>query len=513
MKKLIIFLSFVIFVSTAHSKEIWGIDFPAGEKSFADEVISYTIGSYAYSPYTDTSAILGIPDETTELSLGNGGSIVVKFTDNSLTTSGNSNYDLWIFETDAPEEADIYISTNNLVWIYVGRVGGATSGIDIDSYVNNGVVLNKQYSYVKIVDIYDNNYYTGSGGYAGADIDAIGAISSTEPICDYKDTDDDGVIDILDACQGTPINSYVNKTGCKADGIFIRDTLISTFDANDEGWRFINDVTLSWKSTGGNDVGFLQGSDLGDGRTWYFVSPISWAGDWSSFNTLTYDFKVIDTGDATIVKKDIIRILGVNGEVMTHYEPDNNYPNTTWKNYKIELEPGSFDVTSEVYNSIIQNVKELWIRGEYTDGLDIEGLDNVVLSNQNTLYVLNDIDSDGVIDQWDECIQTSNNSAVYSNGCRANNLYSEIEMLKQQINDQKGIIDQKSQMIIDLNSSINEKNQNISDLNVLIESMYSLEQMEKMVQNILEWGDTNGDGKIGLQEAIKALMVTSGLTE
>ncbi|KPA12176.1 hypothetical protein MHK_007614 [Candidatus Magnetomorum sp. HK-1] len=43
-----------------------------------------------------------------------------------------------------------------------------------------------------------------------------------------------------------------------------------------------------------------------------------------------------------------------------------------------------------------------------------------------------------------------------------------------------------------------------------IESQYSQSQVDKIVRNILQWGDTNDDGKINLSEAIKALQITAG---
>jgi len=75
-----------------------------------------------------------------------------------------------------------------------------------------------------------------------------------------------------------------------------------------------------------------------------------------------------------------------------------------------------------------------------------------------------DSDNDGVPDQWDLCPNTSPGSYVDRNGCPAIGLYSE-------------------------------------------------EQVNKMVKNILAWGDIDGDNKIGLSEVIYALRVVSGLTE
>ncbi|KPA16611.1 conserved hypothetical protein, secreted [Candidatus Magnetomorum sp. HK-1] len=75
-----------------------------------------------------------------------------------------------------------------------------------------------------------------------------------------------------------------------------------------------------------------------------------------------------------------------------------------------------------------------------------------------------DSDSDGVIDVWDMCSNTPQHSYVDKVGCQISGLYTE-------------------------------------------------EQMNEMVQSILSWGDLNNDNKIGLIEAIKALRVTSDVTE
>jgi hypothetical protein len=75
-----------------------------------------------------------------------------------------------------------------------------------------------------------------------------------------------------------------------------------------------------------------------------------------------------------------------------------------------------------------------------------------------------DSDSDGVPDAWDSCGSTPSGSYVDRNGCPAIGFYSE-------------------------------------------------EQMNKMVQSILAWGDIDGDKKIGLSEVIYALRVVAGITE
>ena len=82
-----------------------GVDFPGGASSFADAVVSYdpTLGG-ASGPQTsarDPLQALGIPTGRPNygfVTLGDGGQITLRFTNNSLTGSGSSALDLWIFE-------------------------------------------------------------------------------------------------------------------------------------------------------------------------------------------------------------------------------------------------------------------------------------------------------------------------------------------------------------------------------------------------------------------------------
>jgi len=168
--------------------QIDGNDVEINTTSFADSVVSYTAGANTASPYNDPLNSLGIPDEkpvssgTTPLkpdeavSLGDGGELILEFTDNAFTTSGDDTVDIWVFEVgEYVEGTEVSISKDGVSWISIGTIGGSTYGVDIDAYLGSGVELWEQYYFVKLKDL--NNRLSPSP-YAGADIDAVAAISN-----------------------------------------------------------------------------------------------------------------------------------------------------------------------------------------------------------------------------------------------------------------------------------------------------------------------------------------------
>ena len=183
MRRLAPFILSICLLAGLSSAVVYdGIDFRDGASAFADEVVSYNPTSEAMG-HDNPSMALGIPDYTNNtnfVSLGDEGILVLKFTDNSLTTSGNNYDDLRIFEIGNKfESVDVYISKDGINWIYVGNTTNSTSGIDIDAYKGSGgVVLGAQYSYVKLVDRLPHESDTPT---EGADIDAVGATSSKPP--------------------------------------------------------------------------------------------------------------------------------------------------------------------------------------------------------------------------------------------------------------------------------------------------------------------------------------------
>lgn len=184
IKTIFALIAGVTITTNAAAIPIGGVEFPDGATSFADAVVSYFPGLDVGSGYDDPSAALGVPDysgaNNTAVSLGEGGSLTLQFTDNSLTTSGDATEDLWIFEIGGVVESfNVQISTDNITYIDLGNISGQPSGIDIDAFIGSGVTLGALYSYVLLTDVLPNQ--SGSP-FGEADIDAVGAISSAPPV-------------------------------------------------------------------------------------------------------------------------------------------------------------------------------------------------------------------------------------------------------------------------------------------------------------------------------------------
>lgn len=167
-----------------------GTDFPQGNISFADTLVSYTPAGPPSVPHQGAFNALGLPDyagvnscpnqaDCSFVSLGGGGSIILRFDDNKLTGSGNNALDIWIFEVGPNvEDTFVDISKDGVNWTAVGKVFGSTAGIDIDAF---GFTASDLFSFVRLTDDI-NEGGTGSGGTVGADIDAVGAISTVPTV-------------------------------------------------------------------------------------------------------------------------------------------------------------------------------------------------------------------------------------------------------------------------------------------------------------------------------------------
>jgi outer membrane protein OmpA-like peptidoglycan-associated protein len=160
------------------------IALPQGAISFADEVVEYRPGGGGLVPEGRfPMAALGAPDYTggaarggpRAVTLGSGGSITLRFTDNALVDVDGP--DLYVYEVGPNVEATfIDISADGKEWIRVGRIGGSTSSVDIGPAASPG----QAYPFVRLTDDPSQGIYAGD--WPGADIDAVAAVGSAERI-------------------------------------------------------------------------------------------------------------------------------------------------------------------------------------------------------------------------------------------------------------------------------------------------------------------------------------------
>ncbi|QDV66810.1 hypothetical protein Poly24_04980 [Rosistilla carotiformis] len=157
-----------------------------GSISFADTVVSFNPSTTAPPAIglQISSEALGIPNysggvaEPTpnagqgSVSLGGGGSITVQFVDNRLVGSGDASPDLEIFEVGNAEPVRVEVSVDGVNFVDVGTSVGGANQIDIDRY---GFGPNDRIAFVRITD---QNFGSALDLAVGADIDAVGAISS-----------------------------------------------------------------------------------------------------------------------------------------------------------------------------------------------------------------------------------------------------------------------------------------------------------------------------------------------
>jgi hypothetical protein len=182
-----------------------GIDFPQGAASFADSVVSFVPGSGAAAAFQEPMNALNAPDVNTTnglacfqapstanclfTSLGNGGVLTLRFTNNVLTGSSVNGVadginDLYFWEVGVSEATTLDISKDGINWTNVGGiVGGSGSGIGVFTYGFDidklGFNYTDQFTYVRISDVVNGDPETSP---AGADIDAVGAIQTTVPV-------------------------------------------------------------------------------------------------------------------------------------------------------------------------------------------------------------------------------------------------------------------------------------------------------------------------------------------
>ncbi|MFM8263586.1 MAG: cadherin-like domain-containing protein, partial [Pirellula sp.] len=166
----------------------------------------------------DPTAALGRPDyvglaEPTAggqgvVSLGRGGSMVVQFADNYLTGSGDDQPDLAVYEVGTSENVNVEVSYDGVTFTAVGTISGANPYVDLDAF---GFGTDSLLRYVRLTD--DPNQGPNGGVSPGADIDAVGALSSRQRnVRDEIRTAFAGSFNVAGQQNNTEVWRYYNDT-------------------------------------------------------------------------------------------------------------------------------------------------------------------------------------------------------------------------------------------------------------------------------------------------------------
>ncbi len=163
-----------------------GLDSATPGDPYADEVVVFDAAlddDEPTTPHLGAANALGAPDydgvyacssqaACTFVSLGDGGSLTLEFTDNALSGSGDDAPDLRVHEV-GPDVEDplVEISADGLAW-YSGPVA-STWNIDIDAW---DLPIETRFAYVRLAD--DRGRGQPAGRSVGADIDAVESLAA-----------------------------------------------------------------------------------------------------------------------------------------------------------------------------------------------------------------------------------------------------------------------------------------------------------------------------------------------
>lgn len=243
-----------------------------------------------------------------------------------------------------------------------------------------------------------------------------------DPLCDAgddPDCDDDDPSDedcsadgeCNDACTAANPDPDCDED-CSADGICNENcsdldpdpdctepdpdvpacTAISTFDSGDEGWTLLGDAEggraePDFNPTGGNPGAFVSADDDAAGGIWFWKAPLKFTGDFSdAYNrTFTFELKQSSLNFQIDNQRDVI-FIGNGGTIIWFNTPMN--PGLDFTPYSITLNDTAgwmldddSPASEATIRAVLSDIEEIQIRGEFVNGSDTGGLDNVVLNS------------------------------------------------------------------------------------------------------------------------------------
>jgi hypothetical protein len=176
----------------------------------------------------------------------------------------------------------------------------------------------------------------------------------------------------------------------------------STFDNSAEGWlvkdldpsfsTIVGTYTPTFQTIGGNPGGFISQTDPGP-NAWFFSAPAKFLGDQSTAfgGSIRWNIKT------DIIGSNLVPSIMLVGQSVTLFYPTLQKPGTSFTDptsqFSVPLIPSGWRInnpqtglqpTDIQFQQVLGNLSAIRLLGDWGNGFETTGLDNVVLSSAPT---------------------------------------------------------------------------------------------------------------------------------
>lgn len=173
----------------------------------------------------------------------------------------------------------------------------------------------------------------------------------------------------------------------------------STFDDGADGWLISNNGGSNrpvYRQTDGTPGGHISDEENKEGAAWFYQAPFKFLGDREAFygGTLSFDIRQVETDqqiDPEPTEGGDILLVGGGKKLVYEFRGPDTSPSKEWTSFEAPLTADAtwINLTSEeplateqTFQSVLEDLKILRIRGQYRSENDMSYLDNVVLSKE-----------------------------------------------------------------------------------------------------------------------------------
>ena len=168
--------------------------------------------------------------------------------------------------------------------------------------------------------------------------------------------------------------------------------VVSTFDADDEGWQTCNIAfglgtatvdnfhPAGYSATGGNSGGALITDDEAPWQ--FFAAPSKFLGDVSSATRLSFD--TFSSDNDGLAYPAVVLVSGTTALYRLGDPPGPDWTSTeilfSGSAWSLDWNPGGATVTDAQVQNVLSNLDGLYIEADWFSGNETTGLDNVRLN-------------------------------------------------------------------------------------------------------------------------------------